>query len=352
MGAAGGDEGLDLAAVSSIAATKAKDVAYDKERDPLGLWNVYQKFDADNSGAVDLNEMKTMVKALGMIITDGELAAMINEADEDKSGQIEFNEFVFVIKKAATSGATTAGGGSFAGLIMRQANSIPMKWRLDRVGYGIVLDGATATFKGKGHAVALLDPWMPGDLKYNLGSLMLKVVAPAGTVYVGVVGKNFNPAADESDPVDWWNADFFHPKSPKKMLVTACRSTDGAVWVNGAQSTTSKARPFGTPEAPRVQINILQDDHAMQLHVLPPEGSEPLTHTSLEGLKPEVAVAVCFCPVSEGGAPSTVEIVGSSCERVPKRTRRVSRDLWDDENVAGLSDRPKAGVGMEELNGQ
>ena len=69
-----------------------------------GFWKVFQEFDKDGSGAVDNDEMKAMVESLGMIVSDKELAAMVKDADEDSSGEIEFPEFVAVIQKAAAAG--------------------------------------------------------------------------------------------------------------------------------------------------------------------------------------------------------------------------------------------------------
>ena len=90
-----------------MAATEAYPVAageYDKVADKQGFWKVFQEFDKDGSGAVDNDEMKAMVESLGMIVSDKELAAMVKDADEDSSGEIEFPEFVAVIQKAAAAG--------------------------------------------------------------------------------------------------------------------------------------------------------------------------------------------------------------------------------------------------------
>ena len=44
-----------------------------------------------------------------------------------------------------------------------------------------------------------------------------------------------------------------------------------------------------------------------------------------------------------------VRLVGSSCQKVAQRVRRSSKDLWDDDNKAGVNDKMTGGVGMEEL---
>ena len=141
-------------------------VEYDKETDPEGYWKVFQEFDEDGSGAVDVKEMKTMVEGLGMALTDAELKDYIKRADADESGEIEFEEFVQVLKAATAEGAMAAGGESFATLIRRKANSQSMKWREDRKSSKVTVDAAsgTASFASEeGNGVVLLDQWIPGD---------------------------------------------------------------------------------------------------------------------------------------------------------------------------------------------
>ena len=74
-----------------------------------------------------------------------------------------------------------------------------------------------------------------------------------------------------------------------------------------------------------------------------------LQEVKLDDIKVEVGVAVCFHPVN--GEPTTVRIVGGSAEKVEKRNRRASKDMWDDDNAAGVNDVQKGGVGKEELFG-
>ena len=78
--------------------------------------------------------------------------------DEDGSGEIEFNEFLNIVKKAKASGAAAKGG--FAALINRKANSgPPMKWRSDKKGPGVEVDDNVIKRAGTGWAVQLLDSW-------------------------------------------------------------------------------------------------------------------------------------------------------------------------------------------------
>ena len=74
---------------------------------------VFDKFDADGSGAVSTDEMAAMVKQLKMDITDAKLRRMMVDADPDMSGQIDFDEFVITVKKQIDSG----NGGELAKVV-------------------------------------------------------------------------------------------------------------------------------------------------------------------------------------------------------------------------------------------
>ena len=48
-------------------------------------------FDRDGSGSIDANELKYVLVNLSDDLTDGEIMAMIEEADEDGNGEIDFD---------------------------------------------------------------------------------------------------------------------------------------------------------------------------------------------------------------------------------------------------------------------
>ena len=87
----------------------------------------------------------------------------------------------------------------------------------------------------------------------------------------------------------------------------------------------------------------------MKFNLLDDDGNI-LQEVKLDDIKVEVGVAVCFHPVN-GDAATSVRIVGGSAEKVEKRNRRASKDMWDDDNAAGVNDVQKGGVGKEELFG-
>ena len=56
--------------------------------------------DANKDGVVTKDELRTLLKGLGEEVTDEVVDEMINIADENGDGKVQFDEFV----KAATSG--------------------------------------------------------------------------------------------------------------------------------------------------------------------------------------------------------------------------------------------------------
>merc|ERR1712085_147882 len=54
----------------------------------------FNPFDADNSGAIDVRELKAAMRALGFEVKKEELKKMISDIDNDGNGSIEFQEFL------------------------------------------------------------------------------------------------------------------------------------------------------------------------------------------------------------------------------------------------------------------
>ena len=65
------------------------------------LKKAFDVMDANKDGVVTKDELKTLLKGLGEEVTDEIVDEMINIADENGDGKVQFDEFV----KAATSGA-------------------------------------------------------------------------------------------------------------------------------------------------------------------------------------------------------------------------------------------------------
>merc|ERR1712224_761215 len=64
------------------------------------LRKAFDVMDANKDGVVTKDELKTLLKGLGEEVTDEVVDEMINIADENGDGKVQFDEFV----KAATEG--------------------------------------------------------------------------------------------------------------------------------------------------------------------------------------------------------------------------------------------------------
>lgn len=63
------------------------------------LKEAFTLFDRDNNGSVSAHELATVLRALGQNPTEAEIHEMLNEADIDMNGNIEFPEFVSMMAK-------------------------------------------------------------------------------------------------------------------------------------------------------------------------------------------------------------------------------------------------------------
>ena len=55
----------------------------------------------DSSGRISVRNMRRIAKELGENLTDDELQAMIDEFDEDRDGEISFDEFSAIMKSTS-----------------------------------------------------------------------------------------------------------------------------------------------------------------------------------------------------------------------------------------------------------
>jgi len=60
---------------------------------------VFNLFDDDKSGKISHHNLKRVAKELGETMTDDELLEMIDRADTDRDGEINFEEFYSIMTK-------------------------------------------------------------------------------------------------------------------------------------------------------------------------------------------------------------------------------------------------------------
>ncbi len=68
------------------------------ERDPEEeILKAFELFDNDNTGKINLSNLRRVARELGENLTDDELQAMIDEFDKDQDGKIDRNEFLSIM---------------------------------------------------------------------------------------------------------------------------------------------------------------------------------------------------------------------------------------------------------------
>ena len=55
---------------------------------------LFEMMDVDGGGTLSVEEVKIAMKKQGMKMTDNEIKGLFDAVDEDKSGEIDFDEFV------------------------------------------------------------------------------------------------------------------------------------------------------------------------------------------------------------------------------------------------------------------
>jgi hypothetical protein len=99
-------EDVPAAAKGSVATSAgASDAALLRSK----LTPVFAKFDADGSGFIDTAEMRSVLTAAQIEMSEEQLSTMMNEADPDGSGAIDLDEFVTVLKKQMDAGGGKGG---------------------------------------------------------------------------------------------------------------------------------------------------------------------------------------------------------------------------------------------------
>nr|XP_008266157.1 centrin-4 [Oryctolagus cuniculus] len=76
-------------------------VKMSKKDDKEEMLKAFKLFDDDNTGCITLNTIKRVAKELGENLTDDELKEMFDEADNDRDGGINEEEFLRMMKKTA-----------------------------------------------------------------------------------------------------------------------------------------------------------------------------------------------------------------------------------------------------------
>merc|ERR1712188_324288 len=82
----------------------------------------FNLFDADNSGAIDVRELKAAMRALGFEVKKEELKKMISDIDNDGNGSIEFQELQDMITQADRDGDGEINIDEFYRIMKKKSN--------------------------------------------------------------------------------------------------------------------------------------------------------------------------------------------------------------------------------------
>lgn len=82
------DGNIDFNEFLCLMAARSKVPALDSEDE---LREAFKVFDRDGSGLINLEELKAVMKRLGIRLTDEEYDIMMKEADQDGNGVVDFN---------------------------------------------------------------------------------------------------------------------------------------------------------------------------------------------------------------------------------------------------------------------
>jgi Ca2+-binding EF-hand superfamily protein len=118
--------GAPAATATPVAGPKAQKKQMTEEELRSKLRPVFDRFDTDQSGQISTSEMQDVCKAIKLKLNAEQLEAMMVEADPDKSGAIDFEEFVTVLKKQMAAGGQLAEVVSAASSIFGFLN--PFNW--------------------------------------------------------------------------------------------------------------------------------------------------------------------------------------------------------------------------------
>jgi len=265
--------------------------------------------------------------------TDEELNRMFGERDLDSNGEITFDEFKIGVLEKKVRGSEGHESCSLAKLakLAKLNGGRSMKWREDRKGPGIEVDGDIVKRPGNqtGWGVQLADLFFNSANLVNSASVLLHIVSMEGEAFVGVVSSNYQS-------LNW--EDSFDANNQHAVAV---RFSDGNVFREG-RNLELNAKLCRIEEGHFVRIDCDMQDQVMTMQVLD-KNAKQMAEVSVDELPVEVCVAVAFGPSSK--SEQCIKLVGSSTAKNPGKVRKsYGHDTWDEENNQTLGESGMGGL--------
>ena len=103
---------------------------------------MFRKYDVDMSGYLDVDEVMTCINEMGLAIDEKDAQDVLYKYDEDKTGRIEFREFIKVVKELRRFAVIGQGVGLNGGSRGGSKNNSPEGQRASESQEGQVLSGS------------------------------------------------------------------------------------------------------------------------------------------------------------------------------------------------------------------
>jgi len=255
-----------------------------------------------------------MMESLGMLVQPAIIKAIMDEADADQSGEIDFEEFFGAMKTQAEK----KGGGAFAALVNRKNSEGPaLKWRTDEMGTGVTIDEDQRVLRkaGVGWGTQTLDTFIKStssvagtkSTNYDACSVLVEVVALSSKCYLGLVGHNFNGWRDDVEPT-------------KNSHAIVVNTETGELVCKKTEAPLSKMCPIMPGDRFQTELDLKKSE--ARLTALKWDAAEEVWTTKssvvieIPSGMPAVTFAVGFGAVPDALPPCEIKLVGTSCEKL------------------------------------
>ena len=69
------------------------------DNEVANIKETFLKFDKNNNGSIDVEELHAVMESLGKTLSEKELKDVLDASDANENGKLEFNEFLAMYEK-------------------------------------------------------------------------------------------------------------------------------------------------------------------------------------------------------------------------------------------------------------